>query len=101
MVSGIKKLLAAVAMLAHSAGSPAEPVTIDNFRSAETDHYLLTYVGKGCFAKLCNERGPVPVDKQDVVRMNRDTPYSVGIFDLTSPLTITSRTRASDFTRRR
>jgi hypothetical protein len=89
MVSGIKKLLAASAMLAHSAGYAAEPVTIDNFRRAETDHYFLTYAEKGCFGKLCNERGPAPVDRQDVVRMNRDTAYSVGIFDLTSPLTIT------------
>jgi len=88
-MSSVKKLLAAVAVLAHSAGHAAEPVTVDNFRRAETDHYFSTYAGKGCFAKLCNERGPAPVDKQNVVRMNRDTAYSVGIFDLTSPLTIT------------
>jgi hypothetical protein len=84
----LRSLLVVGALLAHSAGYAAESVTVDNFRRAETDHYFLTYVGKGCFGKLCNERGPAPVDKQDVVRMNRDTPYSVGIFDLTSPLTI-------------
>ena len=89
MVFGLRRLLVVGALLAHSAGYAAESVTVDNFRRAETDHYFLTYVGKGCFGKLCNERGPAPVDKQDVVRMNRDTPYSVGIFDLTSPLTIT------------
>jgi hypothetical protein len=81
--------LFAVAILASSLGSAADPVTIDNFRRAETDHYFRAYVRKGCFGKLCNERGPAPVAKQDVVRMNRDTPYSVGIFDLTTPLTIT------------
>jgi len=70
-------------------GYAMESVTVDSFRRAETDHYFLTYVGKGCFGRLCNERGPAPVEKQNVVRMNRDTPYSVGIFDLTSPLTIT------------
>ena len=66
----------------------AEPVTIDNFRRAETHHYFATYVDKGCFAKLCNDRSPPPVDKQDVIRMNRDTPYTAGIFDLTTPVTI-------------
>jgi hypothetical protein len=87
----IRNLLAAVALLVAAAplAAAAEPVTIDNFRRAETDHHFLAYVSKGCFAKLCNERSPAPVDKQDVVRTNRDTPYSVGIFDLTSPLTIT------------
>jgi len=89
MVFSLRSLLVVGALLAHSAGYAAESVTVDNFRRAETDHYFLTYVGKGCFGKLCNERDPAPVDKQDVVRMNRDTPYSVGIFDLTSPLTIT------------
>ena len=66
----------------------AESVTIDNFRRAETHHYFKTYVDKGCFGKLCNDRSPSPVDKQDVIRMNRDTPYTAGIFDLTSPVTI-------------
>lgn len=66
----------------------AEPVTIDNFRRAESHHYFGGYVAKGCFGKLCSERGPPAVDAQNVIRMNRDTPYTSGIFDLTTPLTI-------------
>jgi hypothetical protein len=66
----------------------AEPVTIDNFRRAEADHYFKTYVDKGCFGRLCSDREAPAVDKQNVVRMNRDTPYTVGIFDLTTPVTI-------------
>jgi hypothetical protein len=66
----------------------AEPVTIDNFRRAETHHYFQTYVDKGCFGKLCSDRVAPAVDKQSVVRMNRDTPYTAGIFDLTTPVTI-------------
>jgi hypothetical protein len=66
----------------------AEPVTIDNFRRAETHHYFQTYVDKGCFGKLCSDRDAPAVDKQNVVRMNRDTPYTAGIFDLTTPVTI-------------
>lgn len=79
---------AAIWMLGAGPAGAAEPVTIDNFRQAESDHYFSKYVAKGCFGKLCSDRGPPPVDKQDVIRMNRDTPYTVGIFDLNSPLTI-------------
>lgn len=67
----------------------AEPVTIDNFIRAETDFYMKSAVGMGCFGKLCHTRGPVPVDKQSVIRTNLDTPYSIGVFDLTTPVTIT------------
>jgi len=68
---------------------PLQSPSRSTISGAETDHYFLTYVEKGCFAKLCNEPSAASVDKQNVVRMSRDTPYSVGIFDLTSPLTIT------------
>lgn len=66
----------------------AEPVTIDNFRRAESHHYFGTYATKGCFGKLCSDRGPPAAAAQNVIRMNRDTPYTAGIFDLTTPLTI-------------
>lgn len=67
----------------------AEPVTIDNFIRAETDHYLKSSVDMGCFGKFCHQRGPVPVTKQTVIRTNLDTPYSIGVFDLTTPVTVT------------
>jgi hypothetical protein len=72
---------------AHSAVA-AEAITIDNFPRVETDYYFRTRTDVGCFGKLCNERGPKPVDDQPVIRLNRDTPYSNGVFDLTTPLTI-------------
>jgi hypothetical protein len=81
-------IAAAVCALGSGPAPAATPVTVDNFRQAETDYYFSRYVARGCFGKLCNDRGPAPVDKQDVIRMNRDTPYSAGIFDLTTPLTI-------------
>jgi hypothetical protein len=40
------------------------------------------------FEKFFGIRQPTPIDKQDVVRMNLDTLYSVGVFDLTTPVTI-------------
>ncbi|MBA4709335.1 DUF1214 domain-containing protein [Aquitalea magnusonii] len=64
------------------------PVTVDTFVRAETDRYFKQRVEQGAFGKFHHERGPVDVDKQLVIRMNRDTPYSTGIFDLTQPLTI-------------
>ena len=80
---------AAAIMVATGPLRAAEPVTVDNFIRAETDFYVKNAVGMGCFAKLCHTRGPVPVDKQSVIRTNLDTPYSIGVFDLTTPVTIT------------
>lgn len=81
--------LAAAIMIAAMPLHAAEPVNIDNFIRAETDFYMKSTAGMGCFGKLCHTRGPVPVDKQSVIRTNLDTPYSVGVFDLTTPVTIT------------
>ena len=75
-------LLAAVSSFAQ------EMVTVDNFVRAETDTTLARYVKQGAFGKLLHVRNPTPIDKQDVVRMNLDTLYSMGVFDLTAPVTI-------------
>ena len=64
-------------------------VTVDNFVRAETDMTMARYVAQGGFARIMHLRQPVPLDKQDVIRMNRDTLYSIGVFDLTGPVTIT------------
>jgi hypothetical protein len=67
----------------------AEPVTVDTFVRAETDRTMAAYVDQGGFGKFFHIRQPTPIDKQDVIRMNRDTLYSIGVFDLTNPVTIT------------
>src|SRR5262249_55186978 len=65
-------------------------VTRDNFARAETDFHFARTVHAGGFGKLAHARNVVPVDRQGVVRMNRDTLYSSGIFDLAAgPVTIT------------
>src|SRR5262249_13889316 len=57
---------------------------------AETDFHFAQTVRAGGFGKLVHARNMVPVDRQGVVRMNRDTLYSSGIFDLVAgPVTIT------------
>jgi hypothetical protein len=66
----------------------ADRVTVDNFERVETDFYFKLRAEAGCLGVLCHDRGPKPVDKQDIVRLNRDTPYSGGVFDLNSPVTI-------------
>lgn len=67
----------------------AVPVTWETFVKAETHRTFSNYAKLGAFGKFFHLRAITPIDKQDVVRMNRDTRYSIGIFDLTSPLTIT------------
>ena len=64
------------------------PVTVSNFVRAETDYYFGKTVTKDGFGPS-HTRQMVAIDKQDVVRMNRDMLYTSGIFDLKeSPLMI-------------
>lgn len=65
------------------------PVTWETFVRAETHRTFNNYCKMGGFGKFFHIRAVTPIDKQDVVRMNRDTRYSIGIFDLTTPLTVT------------
>jgi hypothetical protein len=65
-------------------------VTPQNFPRAETDFYFAQNIKLGAFGKFFHHREPTAIDKQTVVRMNRDTLYSVGIFDLDAgPITMT------------
>jgi hypothetical protein len=69
----------------------AEPihVTVDNFAQAETESYFAKFAKEGGFGKFQHERDLAPIDKQTVIRMNRDTLYSFGVFDLdAAPVTI-------------
>jgi hypothetical protein len=56
----------------------AEKVRVFNFARAETDNYMATYVKQGALGKFVHIRQPTPIEKQDVIRMNRDTLYSIG-----------------------
>ena len=65
-------------------------VTVDNFRRAETDTYFARFVKDGGFGKFKHERELAPIDRQTVIRLNRDTLYSFGVFDLDAgPVTVT------------
>ncbi|MFT3668720.1 MAG: DUF1214 domain-containing protein [Pseudoxanthomonas sp.] len=66
-------------------------VTPDNFIRAESDVYMSVQVAKeNAFGKFKHTREAAPVDNQLIVRLNRDTIYSSGVFDLDAgPVTIT------------
>lgn len=65
-------------------------VTPDNFIRAESDLYMAGQFKDGAFGQFKHTREPAPVDKQLIVRLNRDTIYSSGLFDLDAgPVTIT------------
>ena len=70
-------------------GTKPIKVTVLNFVRAETDMTMARYAKLGAFGKFLHIRQPTPLDKQGIIRMNRDTLYSFGVFDLTEPLTIT------------
>lgn len=74
---------------AHAQGAP-KPVTVDNFARAESDMYFASGAKDGGFGQFEHRREPADIDRQTVIRMNRDTLYSSGIFDLDAgPVTIT------------
>lgn len=64
-------------------------VTPDNFIRAESDVYMAAQAKDGAFGAFKHTREPAPVDRQLIVRLNRDTIYSSGVFDLDAgPVTI-------------
>jgi para-nitrobenzyl esterase len=68
----------------------AIPVTVERFVRAESDLYFGAEVRDGGLGTLRHRREMAAIDKQDLVRMSRDTLYSSGVFDLdAAPLTIT------------
>ena len=64
------------------------PVTIDTFVRAETDTTIKKIVGIAGLNTFFHFRGLVPIDKQEVIRMNRDTLYSSAVLDLSKPATV-------------
>jgi hypothetical protein len=85
VVAVVTAVAAPVAVLAQSV-----LVTVDNFARAESDLYMAKTVKEVGLGKLLHVRMPTEIDKQMVIRMNRDTLYSNAVFDLDAgPVTIT------------
>lgn len=67
----------------------SQKVTVENFSRAESDIYFSAIVKDVGIGKFFHYREPTPIEKQTVIRMNRDTIYSCGIFDLDAgPVTL-------------
>lgn len=68
----------------------AETVNVDNFVRAETARMFDgTLVQSGGVKQWVHLRGPVPLDRQTVIRMNRDTLYSGAIVDISAGAVLT------------
>lgn len=69
--------------------SAADTVDLTSYIRAESDFQMKGYAAKaGGVGKLLHMREPYSVENQTTIRGNRDTLYSLGVFDLNSPLTI-------------
>jgi hypothetical protein len=89
MIRARLRLVAAVlALCASAAAAGAPPVTVDTYVRAESDLTMARYAKQGAFGKVLHLREPTPIERQDVIRMNRDTLYSFGVLDLSTPATI-------------
>jgi hypothetical protein len=66
------------------------PVNVHNFARAETDRMFVDLQkDAGAVNAFHHAREPTPIDHQTVIRMNRDTLYSIAVVDLTDGATVT------------
>ena len=66
------------------------PVTVENFVRAETDRmFAALQVDAGGVNRLTHARAPTPIEHQTVIRMNRDTLYSLAVVDISKGATVT------------
>lgn len=71
------------------ATSSVIPVNLEQFPTAETHHMMKVAIDTfDCLGEWSHMPGFTPIDKQNVVRMNRDTLYSSLMLDLTEPATL-------------
>jgi len=78
--------------IAQAQPAPATGVTVspETYIRAETDRQFGNFVKMaGGVNRLFHFRSPTPLDKQNVVRMNRDTLYSMAVVDTSRGATIT------------
>ena len=104
IAAALSGALACTPATEHKAAAPAAPaatapsaqaaagvqVTPETYIHAESDRQFGNIVKMaGGVNRLFHFRSPTPLDKQNVVRMNRDTLYSMGVVDTSKGATIT------------
>src|SRR4029077_17984972 len=67
--------------LAQSPSGTAVPVTVDNYNRAQSDAYFGLTIKAGAFGKFVHGRELAPIDRRLIIRPNRDTLYSLAVFD--------------------
>lgn len=86
-------MLSAVTLTVTTPAFSAETATVinvDNFNKAQTDFEFSGIVKlAGGTNKIHSNRAPTPIEKQNVIRMNRDTLYSLGVIDISKGATVT------------
>jgi hypothetical protein len=93
-VKSLRAILAATLLMATAppllAAEDSVTVNVDNFPRAETDMQIgrMLKMG-GDINKWTHNRVPTPLDKQNVIRINRDTLYSFAIVDISKGATVT------------
>ena len=71
-------------------GMTGVQVNVDNFARAETHRmFAALQEDSGGVNLLTHSRTPAPIDRQTVIRMNRDTLYSHAIVDISAGATLT------------
>ncbi|SEP12922.1 Protein of unknown function [Halogranum amylolyticum] len=65
------------------------PVTWENYPRANCHAVFQTAVNRDGFGQFYHLRTLAPIEDQFSIQGNRDTLYSLGVFDLTEPVTIT------------
>jgi hypothetical protein len=89
ILAAMSLALAGTVASAQTSTSANQPVTIETYNRAQTDIYFAGVVKNGGFGKFRHGREPAPVAPQGIVRPNRDTLYSLAVFDLDAgPVTI-------------
>ncbi|WP_312001145.1 DUF1254 domain-containing protein [Bradyrhizobium altum] len=90
VLSAMSVTLASSTASAQTTSTVSSTVNVDNYSRAQTDVYFGGTVKNGGFGKFVHGRELAPPVKQGIVRPNRDTLYSFGVFDFDAgPVTIT------------
>ena len=91
-LSPIKKLFIAALVAAPLSASATDltVVNVDNFDKAQTsfEYDGIIKLAQG-INKIHSNRTTTPIDKQNVIRMNRDTLYSLGVINISKGATVT------------
>ena len=91
VAAAVLSLAMSLAPVAQPQTADPVPVTVDNFIRAESDlDFGHALADAGALARFYHHRSAMPIDRQSVIRANRDTLYSSALVDLDAgPVTVT------------